>query len=686
MKNKVSLFSIFLFVLIFISIFYKWFFQSEIIGGDWPYLFKESLSRYSFFVSAWNTWQGNGLGGTNPIYFLQSFEYLTVFIATLFHISWPVVYKIFWFGLFIVLSIFSSFYLINTIFKKLVLWQKLLAVTIFTTNTYILMLVDGGQMGVALSYAVAPLVLARFMKLIDYLTVSNKNFQFPLLGGQAIFNFKLALLAGLALSLQVVFDPRLAYITIIAVAIYTLFKIKKNILNVLFLIFYIFIIPSLVVLLLHIFWILPFLIFSQNICERFCDAYTGVGIVKFLSFSTFSQSLSLLHPNWPENIFGKVGFMRPEFLAIPIFAYMSLLFVNNNKVKILFFALLGIVGAFLAKGANPPFGEVYLWLYENVPGFMLFRDPTKFYLLVALSYSILIPYGLWKISEKVLSIKNKTLSKSYVYFLVPFSFLIFWSVSIHPAILGQLGGTFKKHEVPKEYVELKDFLYKQPEFFRTLWVPSQHRFVFVSKIHPAVEAGALFNATISAEIIENLKKPESQEYLSSLAIKYVLVPYDNLGTIFQKDRKYDQEQYLSVVRGLESIPWLKKIDEFGKIQVFEIPSVKDHFWLTGNGGNISYKMLSPTHYLLNVSLPSSQKLIFSEKYNPSWAVKIDNEIIKSQRTSNNLNSFELKKGDYNLEIIFLQDKLYNYGRTISLFTLLTIMIFLFRCRNRTVDQ
>ena len=37
------------------------------------------------------------------------------------------------------------------------------------------------------------------------------------------------------------------------------------------------------------------------------------------------HALSLLHPNWPENLFGKVYFLQPEFLILPILAFSAFL-------------------------------------------------------------------------------------------------------------------------------------------------------------------------------------------------------------------------------------------------------------------------------------------------------------------------------------------------------------------------
>lgn len=662
-KDKAYILWTSVFFIILGIVYHPWFTRDYIIGGDWPFIFDGALKEFPLFVPSWNTWLGNGLGGASPFYFLQSFENFTTAFVIFLHIPWVIVYKIFWFGLFLFFSFFTSLYLLKTIFSKINFYFILLAGLTYSTNTYILMVVGGGQMGVALSYAVAPLVLARFIKLIDCREVPIRNFQ-------------LSLLAGLALSFQVVFDPRIAYLTMVGVALYFILNITKNVVKNIYLICFIFVIPIIVSLLLHATWILPIFISKQSSFSDLGSAYTGVGIVKFLSFASFSQSLSLLHPNWPENIFGKGYFMRPEFLLLPITAFSSLFFISKTKDQktktyVLFFALLGIVGVFLAKGANPPFGGIYLWLFENIPGFVMFRDPTKFYLLIALSYSVLVPYSLLEISNRMSGLRHK---------LLLVMFLAFLAISIRPAILGQLGGTFKQYEVPREYVAFKDFIYNQPEFFRTLWVPRQQRFSFVSNIHPSIEINPLFNATSAAEAIIVLKKPGTKEYLSELSVKYIIVPYDSLGEIFQKDRKYDEKEYNKTVNDLSRIEWLKFIDGFGKIKVFETPTFKKHFYLKGDG-EISDKMISPVQYFVNFSVNEDQSMIFSEKYNPYWVAKLDGKIIRSQKTATDLNSFSLKKGKYDLEVIFLQEEFYNYGRIISLASLLIVIILILKLKK-----
>ena len=86
-----------------------------------------------------------------------------------------------------------------------------------------------------------------------------------------------------------------------------------------------------IAVLLNLYWVLPLLMLKENTLDALGSAYTTVGALRFFSFADFSHSLSLLHPNWPENLFGKTYFLQPEFLLLPMLAFSSLLFVKSLK-------------------------------------------------------------------------------------------------------------------------------------------------------------------------------------------------------------------------------------------------------------------------------------------------------------------------------------------------------------------
>lgn len=500
--------SLFLIVFFVVLLAYRfWFIPGTLSAGDWPYLFVENIREFSFFPEAHFLWLA-------PYYQIPA-KIAVVYLK----IPWEIYERIFWFWPFIVLSIASSYYLT----------RSFVGVLVYTTNTYILMITGGGQMGVALAYSIAPFILGIFIKLTDNLKISN---------------LKLPLIAGLILAIQMMFDPRITYITLLASVLYVAFSIKGKIFKSLKTI-YLLLVSIGIGLLLNSYWIVPML--RGNLPQEY-KGFGNISDFKFFSFAQFSNTLSLLHPNWPENIFGKIGFMKPEFLVLPILAYSSLLFANSKR-KILFFAFLGLLGAFLAKGASEPFGEINLWLFKYFLGMSMFRDPTKWYLLVALSFSFLIPFTL-------VSIKDRLNSK------LPFIiFVIFFIFLARPAILGNLSGTFNPQPVPKEYIELKEFLKSDSEFYTTLWVPDIQRFGFYSTSHPALSSDQF----LSLEEI-----PESKELLGKSKVKYVIVPYDSRKELFTTDRKYDEKKYDYTINVLREIPWLAEKSHFGRIVVFLI--------------------------------------------------------------------------------------------------------------------
>lgn len=676
MKKQDNFYIVFLCGFFFL-IFRNWFLNPQIIGGDWPFIFEETFKNYSFYFSAWNPFVGNGLGGVTPIYSLGVFHGLTVFLSQSLSLPWTFVYKVFWFGLFIGLSVSSSMYLLKVVIERAKVWQYVLASVIFSTNTYILMVVSGGQMGVALAYSMTPLVLARYIKLIDNRGVIGEN-------------IRQAIIAGLALAIQVMFDPRIAYLALICVGIYGVFSfflytssfkkfLRLFFSNIVFGCGFSFVCA----LLLHAVWVVP-LFFVRSLSAS--QESINVEGFRFFSFADFSHALSLLHPNWPENIFGKTYFLKSEFLLLPILAYSSLIFITRKNFKaISSFCLLGLVGVFLAKGANFPFGEINIWLFNVFPGMNLFRDSTKFYLLIAISYSILIPYSTWKIYEWLVANKK---SKILSFFYIPKIFLlgiIFYLILLTlPALFGHLNGTFKAQDAPGDYIMLKNFLYNQPGFFRTLWIPRQNRFSFYSVSHIPVEAGPLFKKATISEIISELHRPEARQRLADLGVRYVIVPYDPLGEIFIKDRKYDSSKYNEAIEGLSTIPWLKKLDGFGSIVVFDTGVSTDHFFLTKTG-KLNYSMRNLSEYSVSLDVDGPQYLVFAENYNPYWVLKINNSIVNSKQAKGGINSFYLNRiGKYTGQVIFLPDRYYFFGTLISGITLLAVVLYIFYFKRRKI--
>lgn len=659
MNNKYIAIVLF-FGLFILWIFHRWISPGDIIGGDWPYLFPEMVQSQSYVPSSWQSGYGGGLGGVSPAYFLSVYKFLFTWIAVFTGIPWTIVYRLFWFFLPVLLLSSGGWLLLSVVDPLSRVWARALTAMIIVTNTYVLMVTGGGQMGVFFAISLYPWVLIAFFRFIRATSDSSIK---------TLSRLKETVLLGTVFGVQASFDPRFAYLSIISMGVMYLFE--TNAIPLLWRRLRFGCLAGAVSMFLNFYWILPLLVLKENTLDTLGSAYTTVGALRFFSFADFSHAIAVLHPNWPENIFGKTYFLQPEFLILPLLSFMSLLFVaRSNREQhrprwVWSFASLGLVGIFLAKGANAPLGNVYVWLFEHAPGFVMFRDPTKFYVLIMISYAVLIPSTLIFIS----GVMKKHMRK--VFWIVPVAFFLFWVVLIRPVAMGSLSGTFIQREVPSQYIELKEFLLHEQEFYRTLWIPRQSRFAFTTSNQVSIEAGPLLGATDAATLSTALRAEDIQEHIAQLGIRYIIVPYDPYGELFTHDRKYSQVKREEVEEVLDSVQWLKKIRS-KDIAVYEAPEPNDRFWLE-QGKLSGWRRIADDHYEVDVIIEKPTKLVMSESYHGGW----QGDGVAASKEPFGIMSFSLSRtGTYTVIIEFGPRRWFELSRWVSLVTVSIVSVYL----------
>lgn len=535
--------------------FRSWLHLSSIISaGDWQYLYPDNLQGfYSITPQLWQQTSQNGLGGSF-VYSLNFYPFLFVssLIWRLFHIDWRISSKLLWFFPAVIFSILSSYYLSWVLFRNRII--SFFSSIVYLFNTPFLIWVGGGQPTIATSYGLIPFSLVFLIQALH-----TKKIQYIIFLGLSLF------LTGL-------YDLRilgLAFSVIVFYSIYYEVLIQKRLLFMdavrsLFSFFLFAFLSS--------FWIMP-LFFAQ---KPSFTAIAGDLNAQFLSWATFPHALSILHPFWPDNIFGKVSFFDQTFLFIPILAFASTLYITKNKksnMDVLFFIFLSLLGAFLVKGTQPPFGQLYTFFYTYIPGFEIYRDSTKFYSLILLGFTILIPYATFSLFESLLNLFQKKIGllrfTPYLFLFLIASYLLFL---VKPLFTSSLTGTFHPRQIPFSYRILAGLLAKDHHQSRVLWLPEWNRFGYYTNTHPAISANELFLKDTCQRTLVCRLVPQSKDFFSyvdsdtfyplllRLHIRYLIVPIDTDQSMeaFLTERKEDPIKREKLIKRLDGLGFLQK--------------------------------------------------------------------------------------------------------------------------------
>ena len=137
-----------------------------------------------------------------------------------------------------------------------------------------------------------------------------------------------------------------------------------------------------------------------------------------------AKSLSLTHMSTPSE-YSFVGYYFHTPIAffigvIPILLAVAGVFLNNKtslQKLLIHILVLTLTTIFLLKGANPPFGSIYLFLFENVPFFNIFKSPIeKFGVLHIFLLSILLLFIFQTAKNSKYHKKGAILLAGYVLF------------------------------------------------------------------------------------------------------------------------------------------------------------------------------------------------------------------------------------------------------------------------------
>ena len=548
--------SILLLIVVLSIVFWNWFLPGPKVANDFPIISESLLKSSMNFPFVWSESGAEGLGEYST-FFLWSWP--TSFISGMLAnvgLGFNVVETAFLFIPFLLIGCVGIWKFLESIY--LTNAAKFVASFFYLTTTYVLLLIDGGQLSIALAYAWFPIAFLAVEKSIK--------------GG---FNKKI--LAGLAVSILGFFDFRFIYVLLLlslALFFYQLLFDPKKRTSLFFGWISSGVIIGIIVTGLNAYWLLP--LFKAPISS---GTYVFFTQTSFLNLINLGHSILLLAPHWFKNIFGNITTLLPEFIFIPILVFLAPILRPKNPV-VGFWLLVSIFSIFLTKGSSEPLSVTYPWLFSHIPGFSLFRDSTKFFFVEALAYSVLLGITTDEILKKTIKFP-----KLKIFFLILLSsYFIFL---VRPVWFGQMTGTFSEPSFQQEFAGLSQFIEKDKNFSRVFWIPSFPSLGYSSKIHPRVEAARLVQRRPFAigtkgtyEMFNFLREaPFMGEIFDVAGIGYIAYPYldqkrDNLNP---DNIKY----YYTFLDQLSKRPWLSNIEN-SPVPILKTEQHQDRFFIVPN--------------------------------------------------------------------------------------------------------
>lgn len=548
-------------LLIVISIsHWKWFFDYSILTyGDWSFFFKDTQKELVHLISLWNNYSNFGITNIG----ISASPYILMYSILANIASFAVTERLVFLWPSIIISCLSSYFLVKKITKSEI--ASVIGSFVFSYNTY-LILGRTGHLTLMVSFALAPLIILLYIK-----TLEQKKYH-------------LAIITGLFCFFASFYEIRAFYIIALVLFLYFFYYlfiieklqikqvIKNSILGFL---------PFIIVILLNSYWLISIKSTAFSSTEILSRGLFGN------SFMNIIQALALFHPFWTGS--GPSGFavqpLPSYFFIIPIAAILGI-WLNRKNKNIIFFGIIALVGILLTKQAGEPFPNLYQWLYNYLPGFNAFREASKFYFLIALSYSVLIGAfitWLWKNWTKT---KWQIYGKYILTIIIAFIFL--WNIK--PLITTEIKTLFVSRKIPNDYIILKDFILKQRNYFRTFWTPTNSRWSIYTNNHPKVSNVLTIqddwknfysnkkNQLIQKKIVNIYKKSFSEYLLNNSSSKYIIIPIQDTDNDDDFFRHYGKSRQFYIDQ-LNKISFLKKINIGTKeLAIFENKNYLPHIY------------------------------------------------------------------------------------------------------------
>lgn len=355
---------------------------------------------------------------------------------------------------------------------------------------------------------------------------------------------------------------------------------------------------------LPVFFVLPTLVSAQHSVSGTLSTLFTVGQQSIIPYSLPGLNSFYLFQRLE---LGDV-FKHPLFLFIPylgVFFIIIGIYYTRKSKELIFWSILFIAAVFLAKGAAPPFGYFYPYLFEKFFFLGVLRNPfEKLGILIPLAGGLLFAIGFFNLANFFWK-RNFLVGKA----VIVLSFGLFFGVYHWPFWTGTLFGTLEKRnfvEIPPYYEQVNQWIMSQKKEGNILHLPlatgesSTYRWQYgysglESNINFFTSNPSIFmrfglpyldNALSGFDLITKFNQTSYNEHLKELFrafnVRFIVLHND----INWQASGAQSPKNLGKI--LDSSLFLKKRKETGELTIYEIDdkSFLSKIYLTSNFNHI----------------------------------------------------------------------------------------------------
>ncbi|MBI3008223.1 MAG: hypothetical protein HYY56_01700, partial [Candidatus Omnitrophica bacterium] len=350
---------------------------------------------------------------------------------------------------------------------------------------------------------------------------------------------------------------------------------------------------GLILVLFSLWFILPFGSFLSytSIGEKLGQHGVDFGDYGYATISNLLRLLGSAAFHAGGATYGKAYTDNPFIVlisyCIPIIAFISIILKPRSR-SVLLFSIISLVFIFLAKGTNPPFGEVYKWVVLHVPLARAFRTSWSLSLGASIGYAFLIGTTTASLFDR-LKIYRPYLARLSIGAIVLVILTYGW-----PFVKGTYLETiynppdYKGVRIPGAYYEMEKFISSNPGDFRILKMPLSGGYITTnwgysgSNIVPYIFSKPFIDSYILPtsssrickllfDLIEKEDFVHLDKFLRLLDIKYILIDGYDKTSIYNRN-------LMRYVHRFSSQPNLRLAKKIDRLYLFENTSGLAHIY------------------------------------------------------------------------------------------------------------